>query len=382
MAACNPSTLTVVASRDHPRRLHELDALRGLAALGVVLWHYGSHFQTHPFFWLGAPFYNAGFLLVDFFFVLSGFVLGAAYWRPGRQDTPRRNILLRIARLYPLHLVMLVITAALLYCLRDAAVPASFELGTNDAYHFVLNLLLLNQSGLQQDWSFNTPAWSISSEFIVNVAFLMFIAFRWPMRVGACVMGIAAVVLAWRWQGAPLVGPKLLMGSIDLNLARCVIGFCAGVMLHLALNRFGGRALLSRWRNTMAVAGPLSLAALVGFMLFSRRHPPNWHYLASVAIATACVALVPFSSPLNRWLSWRPLVILGEISYSVYLVHYPLQLILLLVIAHTAINPASHVTFLTYLTTTVALAWLTYTIVERPSLAFLQARVKRGQATT
>jgi peptidoglycan/LPS O-acetylase OafA/YrhL len=61
-------------------RIHELDALRGIAALGVVFWHYGAHFDAHPLTGLLHPFYSAGFLLVDFFFVLSGYVIGRAYW--------------------------------------------------------------------------------------------------------------------------------------------------------------------------------------------------------------------------------------------------------------------------------------------------------------
>ena len=56
-------------------RIHELDALRGIAALGVVVWHYGAHFGAMPFKLALFPFYNAGFLFVDFFFVLSGYVI-------------------------------------------------------------------------------------------------------------------------------------------------------------------------------------------------------------------------------------------------------------------------------------------------------------------
>ncbi|WP_152597960.1 acyltransferase family protein [Novilysobacter arseniciresistens] len=53
-------------------RILELDAVRGIAALGVVVYHYGAHFGSRPFDALLYPFYNAGFLLVDFFFVVSG----------------------------------------------------------------------------------------------------------------------------------------------------------------------------------------------------------------------------------------------------------------------------------------------------------------------
>ena len=94
-------------------RILELDALRGIAALGVVFWHYGAHFHAYPLAGLLHPFYNAGFLLVDFFFVLSGYVIARAYWREPRQWNFYRNVWARVARLYPLHLLTLLATIML-----------------------------------------------------------------------------------------------------------------------------------------------------------------------------------------------------------------------------------------------------------------------------
>ena len=90
-------------------RIPELDSLRGFAAIGVVLWHYSSHFNARPLDALFRPFYDAGFYLVDFFFVLSGFVLTRAYLNEDRQYRCTRNILDRVARLYPLHILTLVV---------------------------------------------------------------------------------------------------------------------------------------------------------------------------------------------------------------------------------------------------------------------------------
>ena len=84
-------------------RIHELDSLRGIAALGVVFWHYGAHFNSYPFRSLLLPFYTSGFLLVDFFFVLSGYVIARSYWTPRRQHALLENIRARLARLYPTH---------------------------------------------------------------------------------------------------------------------------------------------------------------------------------------------------------------------------------------------------------------------------------------
>ncbi|MCO1384488.1 acyltransferase family protein [Burkholderia multivorans] len=77
---------------ENKERLHELDSLRGLAALGVVAWHYTNHMKASPLSFIFAPFYKHGLLMVDFFFVLSGYVLARAYWNETRSEQPIRNL--------------------------------------------------------------------------------------------------------------------------------------------------------------------------------------------------------------------------------------------------------------------------------------------------
>src|SRR5688500_12807713 len=107
-------------------RIHELDALRGIAALGMVVWHYGAHFGAMPFKLALFPFYSAGFLFVDFFFVLSGYVIARAFWRAPRQSRLGSNILARVARMYPLHLLTLLFVAILLACVPATAHDPDF----------------------------------------------------------------------------------------------------------------------------------------------------------------------------------------------------------------------------------------------------------------
>ncbi|MBU9330306.1 acyltransferase family protein, partial [Burkholderia multivorans] len=164
-------------------RLHELDSLRGIAAVGVIAWHYTNHFHASPFPRLMAPFYGHGLLLVDFFFVLSGFVLARTYWNDSRSSDFRSNLRDRIARIYPLHVITLCAVALLQWLLTHRLDSPPFVYAANDTRNFVLNLLLLNKSGLERGWSFNAPSWSISAEFIVNLAFLATITAR--KRIGS-----------------------------------------------------------------------------------------------------------------------------------------------------------------------------------------------------
>lgn len=307
-------------------RILELDALRGIAALGVVFWHYRAHFDARPLSTLLYPFYNAGFLLVDFFFVLSGYVIARAYWRESRQNQLFQNVWSRIARLYPLHLCLLLISAGLVISLPAWANNPNFELANDNLKHFLLNLFLLNQVGLQNGFSFDTPAWSISTEFVTNIAFLAFIALSTRSRV-ALVIGLAAAMLLLVIQH-PGFHQSMAFGYVDESLLRCLLGFGTGVGLYLLLDRlsygswFESRAPLS---NGLATC---SLIAMVYLMIASRAHPPSWHYLASICVATGCVGIVPQAPFVRNLLRTGALVFLGDISYSIYLVHYPLQLAL------------------------------------------------------
>jgi peptidoglycan/LPS O-acetylase OafA/YrhL len=356
-------------------RILELDALRGIAALGVVFWHYGAHFDAHPLAWMLRPFYNAGFLLVDFFFVLSGYVIARAYWNERRQSHAWRNIWARIARLYPLHLLTLLVTVALVLSLPPGATDVDFNQPHNDIKHLVLNLLLINQVGLQDGWSFNIPAWSISTEFVVNVAFLTFIAMSVRLRwiCTAAVMAVATVLFAV--LRPPVLQGQMAFGVVDVNLLRCMLGFGAGVGVYLAVHRFAlGRRLAAATRVS-EVIGLAALVGLVGLMVASGRHPPIRDYLLSIAFSIGCVVFIPSGRLLKSVLGWRPLVFLGDISYSIYLVHYPLQLALYSLAARGVVQPDydSPGMLLLYAGCVVGVAAITHRQVELPAQARLLA---------
>ncbi len=117
-------------------------------------------------------FYDYGAFGVDFFFTLSGFVF---YWKYGqsiarKEITPKNFFLLRISRLYPLHLLTLVVVAVLQY-LYFQRYSHYFIYQLNDFYHFALNSIFANMSGLEKGPSFNGPTWSISIEMQLYLLF-------------------------------------------------------------------------------------------------------------------------------------------------------------------------------------------------------------------
>lgn len=351
-------------------RIHELDALRGIAALGVVIWHYGAHFGARPLESLLFPFYNSGFLLVDFFFVLSGYVIARSYWRAERQYRFMGNLWTRIARLYPLHLVTLLATALLIWFLPMAG-KAAFALSNADLKHFMLNLFLINNVGFQDGWSFNTPAWSISTELAVNVMFLAAIALRKRTALALAALSFFLLLLLFSFSNPPYIVAHRMLGIIDVNLVRCTLGFGSGVGIYLLLHHF--RLDLARHAIFSTVASVAALGGLAYILATTGAKPGIKAYLLSIAVSTAVVLFIPSSRLLRQILSHKPLTYLGDISYSVYLTHYPLQLVFLILGtgASGARSFDSPLMFVLFISVVLAVSGLTYRYLELPSKDFL-----------
>lgn len=349
-------------------RYHELDAMRAIAALGVICWHYVNTYQAAPFGHVLAPFYKRGLLMVDFFFVLSGFVLARAFWTEARQSMLLANIRARIARIYPLHFVTLCLVGAMQWYLVHTMRQAPFAYQINDLYHFALNATLLNCSGLQRGFSFNAPSWSISTEFLVNLLFLAVISGprRWVRPLLAVALAAAIATMAYRG----VINGRPAFGWIDNDLVRTVAGFFIGVLTFRISESLGTQGSERRWD---VVAGMLSIAA---FWYLSSGHWSNvGDMVLCYAIYPALIISIIRSGLIRSALRVRPMVYLGEISYSIYLVHFPLLLAIHLWSTGTgkAIPGDSRVYFIAYLASVVLLASATYRWIETPGGRWLRS---------
>lgn len=359
-------------------RIEAFDSLRGLAALGVVLWHYGAHFEAHPLSRIFSPFYHAGYLFVDFFFVLSGYVIARSYWTVQRERRLADNIQSRLARLYPLHFFTLVIVAGLQLMLTSRR-HAPFIYDENDTYQFFLNLFLLNGTGLQSGFSFNGPSWSISCEFLVNAAFLVFIFSTVFWRCLYSIVALSCAAVLFMVSGT-LLKNNLILGYLDPQLIRCMLGFGMGVLLQLAQRRgWWMEDAGSRWpREIMAIG---AVASTLVFMAYQRPHATIIAYLIFIALS-ALVLVTVFRSATVNWILRSPaLVFLGEISYSIYLIHFPLQLLFVIVSVYLGIDIIYEDTSVLtlFFVLLIALSWVTYRYIEKPGQAAMNPR-RRGPA--
>lgn len=357
-------------------RLAPLDALRGLAALGVSVFshyqHFGGDRGTYPFtgFLAARWVYENAWLFVDLFFLLSGVVLTYRYLEPlgdGSLDG-RRFFDLRISRLYPLHVAALLVCAAVEWTCLARHEPTVIYQGHNDLYHFTLQLFYLH-TFFEQGWSFNEPSWSVSGEVLVYLLFFIYAsrarARYVPLAVAMVALGIAVQTPGWNLP--------ILNGS----LGRALVGFFLGSLWFLVMRELDrrGRGVLFGWACLGVLTVICVLASLIGFHELIGSSPlPN--VLAVFPLVIFAALRVPV---LNRILSIRPLTFLGDISYAVYLIHVPLQMIFLFVvrtfrIAFPIQSPWMMAAFAAVL---VSAATATHYGFERPMRRWLRRRSER-----
>ena len=293
------------------RRYVALDGWRGICACLVVLFHAEAYSHLYGFL------HNL-YLCVDFFFVLSGFVITASYRRKLLDGFSRRKFLvLRLGRMYPLHLFMLagfLLFYALKVSLMGDFADRSFSLDT-----FVGNIFLVQSLGLFQHLSWNGPSWSISVEFYTYVAFMLGLVL---LRRNIWMLEVVAILVA---PAVFLMTGQKMNATYHLGLLRCAYGFSAGCLCYVLHERISGHRALQR-RELMNVAEVLAILGVAGFL--HAAGPTAMSAFAPYVFAAVILVFAQERGLVSAALSSRPLVFLGRISYSIYMTHF---LIILLV---------------------------------------------------
>lgn len=337
-------------------RLGGLEWLRFFAASAVLVWHYqhfawaggiGFEVEAQPFYALLAPFYLWGERAVEVFWCLSGYIFFQSYHEriASRQVDFTTFAVYRFSRLYPLHILTL-IAVALMQGIYHRQFGEYFVNIYQNAYHFMLHLMFAAQWGLQHGLAFNAPIWSVSLE--IPVYALFFVLARQTAGARTVIAILACLVLS------------VLLGW-DL-LARCALYFFAGGSVRVLCRDLATR-------HALRIAAFMAIALLVAFSVvreFTAITPPRLVFDLPWTMLLVGVAALPLSF-FTR--SEGLAASLGNLTYAIYLLHFPMQLAIVLIMTRFGlpIDYRSPLLFTVYFSTVLALAFAVFHMIERPA---------------
>ncbi len=344
-------------------RYATLDGLRGAAAIVVVFVHFHALYHL--------PDISHGYLAVDLFFAMSGFVIANAY--DGKLSAGELNwqqyVVLRLFRLYPLYCAGLVLgVIALMYRLPESdwrrivsAVPTGFLMMPSHAPLRALYPLPVNYDFV---YPLDFPAWSLFFELLASLAYGLFFRHLTTRRL-LLIMGVSGVSLAVAARFAGL-DSGAQWPTFYVGFARLGYAFPAGLLLY----RFRGVT------DRRASSSALVIAVLTTGLLFipwSTPHPTAVNLLVTLVALPAIVWTAGRVEPPARLL---PLFLFsGAISYAVYVLHVPFEFIVEdLVSRHHLLPHPSGTTAVILLPGIVLLAWCTDRYYDLPVRRALLAR--------
>ncbi|CCD93608.1 conserved membrane hypothetical protein; putative acyltransferase [Bradyrhizobium sp. ORS 375] len=348
-------------------KLLGLELLRFLATISVLLWHY-PHFayaadapvglvrSELPFYRVLFPFYELGEYGVVIFWCISGFIF---FWKysaliPNGAVDGWTFFVNRLSRLYPLHLATLLLVAGL-QAIYVAQHGFAFVYQSNDLGHFLAQLVMASDWLPPTGVSFNGPIWSVSIEVLVYAAFF--------------------------------AGLRFVTTSPLLNLAMILAGIASGTLVGKCFVFFyaGGLAAMTRQSVADAWYRPrlevFAAGAVVGIPLVL--------WLSGTDLAERAAALLLIYTPVLLFVCTIPLTLpgraedllqaAGNMTYSCYLLHFPIQLTIALAFASWGqpIPYGSHMFWIGFMGLTLSAAYLTYDWFEAPAQRLIRRALLR-----
>ncbi|WJF89039.1 acyltransferase [Paraburkholderia bonniea] len=352
-------------------RYLELDSLRGIAAVSVVIFHTQNYWFEKAY-----SVFNWAYLCVDLFFILSGIVLAHTYEKKiaSGELNFKQFMLARVSRMGPLNWAALIfLLLANLFIFHFGQSQQHIITWDDSAYGFILSALFLQNSGIYPLQTWNPAAWSISAEMCVNIIWFWVVC---RQRASSVVIAVAVffalllLYLGYGVQHSKTIGITYdtLYPLVSGGLMRCIAGFGLGVLLQRHVLR--GKRQVNVFNPLIAnVGAALVLLFIVASVL--KHEDPNWGGIDYLTVALVFPALILFSlargSLLGAFLRLKPLVWLGERSYSIYIVHMPMMFCLPSFLALTKL-PASYPVLGVFFTASVIfVSALSYRFLEEPA---------------
>ncbi len=301
-----------------------IEILRFLTSLAVLFYHYRHFFNPFnsdsvlkynaaktdlPFINLLNVFYENGILGVQVFYTISGFVFTYIYYHFYQTTSYKTFFLNRFARLYPLHFATLILVTLLQ--IISSSSYGNFQIYQfNDLYHFILHLFFISSWGFEQGHSFNGPIWSVSVEILIYIIFFLLL------------------MLIKKYKIYFIIIFSLLLLSIDK-----LINY-ESLFLECARLFFSGSLVYFIVQNQNIKKYLLILSILLIFLSF----------LGNFKIYLFCPSVLLLFIQIDNYLNYEKIknlfYKLGNLTYAIYLLHVPVQLLIILAFGYFGIPDA------------------------------------------
>jgi len=354
-----------------------LDGLRGVAALMVVIFHtFEAYADGNPF----KQIINHGYLAVDFFFLLSGFVVAYAYDDRWGKMTQWNFYKRRLIRLQPMVIMGNIIGAALFYFQSASVFPL---VATTPVWKVLVVMVVgftmipllpsMDIRGWQEMHPLDGPAWSLFFEYIANVLYAVGIR-----KLSNKALGILVLLSAGLLMHLTVMGPRGdVIGGWSIDRTQLHIGFAR------MLYPFFAGILLMRVGKRIHVKGAFPICSLLLVILFSipRIGGPTHLWMNGLYEAFCIIVLFPLivsmgagGSVTGKFFT-KLCNFFGEISYPLYITHYPLIYVYTAWVARNKV-PAVHgaIVGALLLSASITIAYACLKLYDEPVRAWLQRR--------
>jgi peptidoglycan/LPS O-acetylase OafA/YrhL len=312
-----------------------LDGLRGVAAIVVVMFHILETFSNGDH---SRQIINHGYLAVDFFFVLSGFVIGYAYDDRWGKMTLGGFFKRRLIRLHPMIIIGMLIGAVTFYFQDCSFFPA---ISQTPVWKLILVTLIgftlipvgpsLDIRGWQEMHPLNGPAWSLFFEYIANILYALFIR-KFSNKLLAFFVFIAGAALihlaVTSPQGDIIGGWSIDPQQLRIGFTRLLYPFFAGLLLS-RIAKPGKIKNAFLWSSLLLVL-MLSIPRIGGSQVWKN----GLYDSLTIIFIFPLIVYIGASGNVTGKVSSRITRFLGDISYPLYITHYPFIYLYMAWIAH------------------------------------------------
>ena len=346
--------------------LYGIEILRFISAFAILVWHY-QHFyflnksqfisENQPFYHYLKFFYTYGFQGVNFFWCISGFIFYWKYSSIMKTIDAKKFFLLRFARLYPLHFLTLILVTflQLIYFSNEG----NFFLNlNNDLFHFFLQFFMASYWGFEEGHSFNSPIWSISLEILVYFLFYFIV----KNFASSNIANISMILIC--------LGMKIAYEYNAHAFFDCALFFFVGGFIALNLNIF------KKFRYLKILSLLAIIISLIVSLKYELTNINNFTYVFQL-FSYPLVLLMFFNLQFKNDNVRKISNILGNLTYSSYLLHLPTQILIFILLPENLISDYAYNNyfFISYMFFILVISFISYKYFEDPMRVYIRNKI-------